>query len=273
MRAPDYRDRVGVFLWVMLAMLAVELLLELPARRLTWMIFGTPLSVDVSSATLLAIPLLVLAASGVEAIVGAHPRAAAGDLPHRWVLWSLPCAAALVAAQLLPAIEARLTWLAGLVAAGLLLALIATMIYHSLDEDDRLYRRARVTLNLIVYAVVFLLFYSLFQARVRTVFSGTLTAFVSTLLAIELLRNSAQSLRQALTFGLLCGLLLGQAAWALNYTQLPGLHLASTMLLFFYVLVGLAQQGVAGVWRRAVVLEFTGIGLAGVAAIWLLASR
>lgn len=273
MQAPDYRDRVSIYLWVILAMLAAELFLQLPTRTLTWMVFGTPLSVEINTPTLLAIPLLVLAASGVEAVVRAHPLAQAGEIPYTWILWSLPCALVLTAAQLLPLIPARITWLIVLMLTGFLLAAISMIIYHSIDEDDRYYRLSRVALNFITYAVVLFLFLIVYQSRARSVLSGTLTTAIGTLLTIELLRGAGSTikpvaLRQVLTYGLLCGLVLGEATWVLNYWQLPSLTGGFLMLLMFYLLVGLAQQGIAGAWRRIVVLEFLVIGVVGLFLIW-----
>lgn len=278
MQAPDYRDRVSIYLWVILAMLAAELFLQLPTRTLTWIILGTPLSVEINSSTLLAVPLLVLAASGVEAVVRAHPLAQAGELPHTWILWSLPCALVLTAAQLLPLISGRITWLAVLALIGALLAAISIIIYHTIDERDRYYRLSRVALNFITYAVVLLLFLIVYQSRARSILSGTVTAAIGALLTIELLRgaeSTAQSvtLRQVLTYGLLCGLVLGEATWALNYWQLPSLTAGFLMLLMFYLLVGLAQQGIGGAWRRTVALEFLAIGAVGCLLIWQFAPR
>jgi hypothetical protein len=278
MQAPDYRDRVSIYLWVILAMLAAELFLQLPTRTLTWIIFGTPLSVEMNSSTLLAVPLLVLAASGVEAVVRAHPLAQAGELPNTWILWSLPCALVLTAAQLLPLISGRITWLAVLALIGALLAAISIIIYHTIDERDRYYRLSRIALNFITYAVVLLLFLIVYQSRARSVLSGTVTAAIGALLTIELLRGAesaarSATLRQVLTYGLLCGLVLGEATWALNYWQLPSLTAGFLMLLMFYLLVGLAQQGIAGAWRRIVVLEFLAIGAVGCLLIWQFALR
>ena len=278
MQAPDYRDRVSIYLWVILAMLAAELFLQLPTRTLTWIIFGTPLSVEINTSTLLAVPLLVLAASGVEAVVRAHPLAQAGELPHTWILWSLPCALVLTAAQLLPLISGRITWLAVLALIGVSLAAISIIIYHTIDERDRYYRLSRVALNFITYAVVLLLFLIVYQSRARSVLSGTVTAAIGALLTIELLRGAESTarsvtLRQVLTYGLLCGLVLGEATWALNYWQLPSLTAGFLMLLMFYLLVGLAQQGIVGAWRRFVVLEFLAIGAVGCLLIWQFAPR
>ena len=54
----------------------------------------------------------------------------------------------------------------------------------------------------------------------------------------------------------------------MNYWQLPSLTGGFLMLLMFYLLVGLAQQGIAGAWRRIVVLEFLVIGVVGLFLIW-----
>lgn len=278
MQAPDYHDRVSIYLWGILAMLAAGLFLQLPARTLTWIVFGTPLTIEINTPTLLAVPLLVLAASGVDAVVRAHPQAQAGELPNTWILWSLPCALVLTAAQLLPLIQARITWLIILALIGFLLAAISMIMYHTIDEHDRYYHLSRVALNFITYAVVLLLFLIVYQSRTRSVFSGTLTSAISTLLTIELLRGANSdakpiTLREVLTYGLLCGLVLGEATWALNYWQLPSLTGGFLMLLMFYLLVGLAQQGIAGVWRRTVVLEFLVIGAVGFFLIWQFAPR
>ena len=274
-QAPDYRDRISIFLWVILAMLATGLFVQLPARTMTWIIFGTPLSIDVNTSTLLAIPLLVLAASGVRAVVRAHPRAAAGELPNAWIMAALPCAYVLTAAQFLPLIQARVTWLIVLALTGFLLAAISMMIYHTIDENDRVYHLARVALNFITYAIALLLFLIVYQSRARSVLSGTLTTVIGTLLTLELLRGAGATIAQrpVLTYGLLCGLVLGEAMWVLNYWQLPSLTGGFVVLLVFYLLVGLAQQGVAGAWRRTIVFEFLAIGAVGVLLLWQFAPR
>ena len=61
--------------------------------------------------------------------------------------------------------------------------------------------------------------------------------------------------------------------WVLNYWQLPSLTGGFVVLLVFYLLVGLAQQGVAGAWRRIIVFEFLAIGAVGVLLLWQFAPR
>jgi hypothetical protein len=49
---------------------------------------------------------------------------------------------------------------------------------------------------------------------------------------------------------------LGQVTWALNYWLLPGLTGGLLLLLIFYLMVGIAQQGLQGRLTRRVLLEF-----------------
>jgi hypothetical protein len=57
--------------------------------------------------------------------------------------------------------------------------------------------------------------------------------------------------------------------WALNYWVLPGLTGGLLLLLIFYLLVGIAQQGLQGRLTRRVLLEF---GIFGVVALVLIAA-
>ena len=71
----DYRDRISVSVWVVLLALTASLLVKVPSTTLVWMAFGTPLSVELSAGTLLGALLVVITASGTEAVVRAHPLA------------------------------------------------------------------------------------------------------------------------------------------------------------------------------------------------------
>lgn len=271
---PDYRDRISVYLWVILATLAIEFVVQLPARTLTWTIFGSPLTVDVTTATLLGIPLVILAASGMEAIVRAHPRFLRGELRHTWILWALPSALVLTAATLLPILPTRLTWLIGLVATGAALAIVSIATYHTIDDEDPAYHVARILLNLATYATALLLFLIVYQTRTRSLLSGTLTVIIATLLALEILRGGSHArLRHVVQYGLLCGLILGEATWALNYWQLPGLTGGLLLLVLFYLVVGLSQQNLAGTLRRQVVVEYLVIAAIALAVILFFAPR
>jgi hypothetical protein len=64
-----------------------------------------------------------------------------------------------------------------------------------------------------------------------------------------------------LNYSLIIGLVLGQVTWALNYWLLPGLTGGLLLLLIFYLLVGVAQQGLQDRLNRRVLLEFAIFGV------------
>jgi hypothetical protein len=59
-----------------------------------------------------------------------------------------------------------------------------------------------------------------------------------------------------LTYGAIVGVVLGEVTWALNYWPLPNLSAGLLLLLIFYVLVSLAQNGLQGRLSARVVAEF-----------------
>ena len=150
MNLVDYRDRASVLVWVMLMGLAAQRFLTLPARAFTATLFGSPITLTITSNTILGVLLAGLVASGTEAVVRAHPRsqraprgrtrwqlggdagralpritrckprsartsAAEGD---HWVFWGLPIALIAVAVLVLPSAPSLVYWLLGLIADG-----------------------------------------------------------------------------------------------------------------------------------------------------------
>ena len=267
----DYRDRVSVTVWVVLLGLTATLLVHMPSSTLIWIAFGSPLSVELSANTLLGTLLVALTASGTEAVVRAHPLARAGRLRSRWIFWALPCAVVAVAALLLPTAPTRLYWLAGLALTGATLGLTLAAIFHTIALEDRSYRPARFVLNVLTYAAVLLLFLVVYRQRARSLFSATLIVGISALLALELLRGTARPLRSVALYALIVGAVLGEATWALNYWRLPGPTGGLLLLLGFYLLVGLAHQGLLQRLTPRVLLEFGLVVLVSLALIWLLA--
>jgi len=266
----DYRDRISVSVWVVLLALTASLLVKLPSTTLVWMAFGSPLSVELSAGTLLGALLVVITASGTEAVVRAHPLARERPLRSSWIFWALPCAVVSVAALLLPAAPTRLNWLAGLGLTAAALGITLSATFHAIDPDAPGYRPARVVLNLLTYGTVLLLFLVVYRQRTRSLLSATLVVGITTLLAIELLRGTARPLRPVTLYSLVVGLVLGQATWALNYWPLPGLTGGLLLLLGFYLLVGLAHQGLLRRLTPRVLLEFGVVAAASLTLMWLL---
>jgi hypothetical protein len=294
----DYRDRASVMIWVVLMGLAAQRFLVLPERALTTEVFGSPITLTVTANTILAVLLTALVATGTEAVVRAHPKGeprptrrgprreyASSATPVRpaplsaserealvsrshWVYWGAPIALILVAIFLLPFAPSAVYWVLGVIAAGLTLGLVLAGIYHTIDPFQTGYRRARLGMNALTYALALLLFLVVYRTRTRSALSATEVLLVSSLLAMELLRGSNRPTIMVALYAGITGLVLGQATWALNYWRLDSLTGGLVLLVLFYDVVGVSQHALQGRVRRRIILEYALITIAAMALIW-----
>jgi len=285
-------------IWVVLLGLAVQRFLSLPERSIELEVLGSPITLTITANTILGAVLAALAASGTEAVVRAHPRAlrapvrerglartAATGLPRlgdsvgfaeraalmpgrHWVFWGLPVALIMVAVLLMPLAPTPVYWVLGLIVTGAALGLSMAGIYYTIDPFQPGYRRARLGLNALTYAIALLLFLVVYRTRVRSIVSATEVLLVSSLLALELLRGSERPTVLVALYAGIIGLILGQATWALNYWRLDSLTGGLVLLVMFYDAVGLAQSAIQGRVRRRVLLEYGLITIAAFALIW-----
>ncbi|MEM7539559.1 MAG: hypothetical protein AAF639_45805, partial [Chloroflexota bacterium] len=143
---------------------------------------------------------------------------------------------------------------------GGLFSLTLFCLYATVEQGQSGFRRARLVLNTLAYSAALLLFLLVYQTRTRSLFSASLIALVAFLLAAEILRSTPRGVMTVLNYGAIIGLLLGQTTWALNYWRLPGLTGGLLLLLIFYLLVGIAQQGLQDRLTRRVLIEFAVFG-------------
>lgn len=297
MSLTDYRDRASVMIWVILMGLAAQRFLVLPERALTTEVLGSPVTLTITANTLLAVLLMGLVATGTEAIVRAHPLGEAYDdrrrhrvassatptrapapltaderlrlfRPSHWVYWGAPTGLILVAVFLLPYAPSTAYWVLGLIAVGVALGLTVAGIYYTIDPFQRGYRRARLGLNAITYALALLLFLVVYRTRERSIISATQVLLVSSLLALELLRSTGRPTILIAIYAGITGLILGQATWVLNYWRLNSLTGGLVLLVLFYDIVGLSQHALQGKLRRRIVLEYALITITAMALIW-----
>jgi hypothetical protein len=269
----DYRDRVSVLVWVALMGLAAQRLLALPTVVITGPMLGSPVTLTITTNTVLGVILAGLVASGTEAVVRAHPASQSGESGPNWLHWGAPVALIGVALLLLPAAPSRLYWLMGLVLTGSVLGLSLAGIYHTMDPFATGYRRSRLAMNALTYGIALVTYLVVYRTRVRSIVSATEIMLVSTLLALELLRGSQRPTTQIALYAIITGVVLGQATWVLNYVRLQSLTGGLILLLLFYNIVGLSQHAVQGHVRRRVVVEFGLITIAALALIWEFAPR
>jgi hypothetical protein len=262
----DYRDRISVVTWMVVLGLGLSLMLNFPVLLLGVEALGSPVTLPISDTTIMAVFVAVLAASGTEGVLRAHPRFAYQSGPpasnqRTWAYWALPAAIAALMVLLLPLAPTRLLQVMGLLLAGVILALTLFSLYITVDPSQPGFQRARIFLNVLAYGSALVLFLLVYQTRTRSLVSGTLVAATATLLAIEILRSTTKRVDLVLMYAATVGLVLGEVTWAMNYWLLPGLTGSMLLLLIFYLLVGMAQQGLQGRLHRRVVLEFVMFGV------------
>ena len=156
----------------------------------------------------------------------------------------------------------------GVILTGLALGFSMAGIYYTIDPFQSGYRRARLGMNALTYAVALALFLVVYRTRVRSIVSATEVLVVSGLLALELLRGSERPTVLVALYAGITGFVLGEATWALNYWRLDSLTGGLVLLVIFYNAVGLSQHGLQGRIRRRVLLEYGLITLAAMALIW-----
>jgi hypothetical protein len=165
-------------------------------------------------------------------------------------------ALAIISTVLLPLANSALLQVLALAVSAVLLAAAYYGLYATVERGKSGFRRARLWLDALAYGSALILFLFVYQTRTRSLLSGSLVAVTAFLLAAEILRTATTRPRAALVYGGIIGLILGQVTWALNYWVLPGLTGGLLLLLSFYLLVGIAQQGLQERLTARVLWEF-----------------
>jgi len=269
----DYRDRISVVTWVIVFGLGMSLLFRLPgAFHFSFQALGSPVSFEVTDQVIAAVFLAILVAAGAQSVVGVHPamRAEQGLRMRSWIFAALPTALTILATYLLPLAPTRSVQVLALLISGGLVALSLFCLYATVARGQPGFRRGRLILNALAYGSALLLFLFVYQTRTRSLVSATLIAITATLLAVEILRSTSENVEWALVYGAIIGLVLGQATWALNYWPIPALTGGLLLLLLFYLLAGIAQQGLQKQITGRILLEFaifTGLALILIALI------
>ncbi|MDQ3250280.1 MAG: hypothetical protein M3Q45_13860 [Chloroflexota bacterium] len=256
----DYRDRISVATWLVVFGLGISLLYTLPTAVISLQVLGSPVSIELTETLLAALFLALLTAAGTESVIRTHPRLAVtahGSVGRTWPYWTLPMALVIIAVYVLPITPTGLVRVIALLVSGGLLGLAFFSLYATIERGQAGFRRARFVLDALAYGSALILFLFVYQTRTRSLLSGTLIAMTAILLAVEILRSTTTQPQTMLTYGLIVGMILGQVTWALNYwSSLNKLTGGLLLLLIFYVLVGIAQQGLQNRLNRRVLVEF-----------------
>ncbi len=260
-------ERASVFVSLIVLGLAFLPEIELPTRTFSFRVLGSLASIRLSAKWLMTALLASLACTGTDSLIRSHPLVRLGEIRYTFVFWALPGLSVAAATLLLPLAPNKPYWLGGLALTALLLLLIAVAQYHTVDPTDPAYRLARLALHIVVYLVALGLFTLIYGSKARSLLSATSTAAVGSLLALELLRGVHPNLRLAGLYALITGLAAGEVTWALNYWTLGRLTGGLLLLLVFYLVTGLAREGLSGRLNQRTLVEFALVALVALGLI------
>jgi hypothetical protein len=260
-------DRLSILVSIVVLGLALTFLIRLPVRVVQADLFGSPVTIPITSRLIMGLLLSGLTATGVEYIMRAHPDFGQEDVTlYSFLFWILPTLVTLAAAWFTPLpLQAGniLAWLAGLAISAIVLSAVIVAEYRTVSQRDSAYTPARLLLNIVAYLGALVLFTAIYGAKLRSVLSASSVAVVGAILALSLLRAERQATFRTFGYAAICGLVLGEATWALNYWGVGGLAGGGLLTLIFYFFTGLSQQRLLGRFSRPVMIEFSVVGAVG----------
>jgi len=267
---PHY-DKLSVVVSVILLCLALSLIVVLPATfsfaRFSATVLGAPLTIRLSQSWLAAALLVGMACSGTASVMRLHPLSQGRELPHAFPFWILPSLATLLATILLPQAPNTIYALGGLAVMAIILPLIITAEYRTVDTSAPGYKAARLGLNFIAYLLALILFALIHESKAPGLLMAAATLGGSSLLTLDLLHGDQQDFRRTSLYALIVGLVMGEIVWALSYSKMNSLTAGIFLLLVFYLITGLARQGLLKLLNRRILIEFVVVALIGLALL------
>jgi hypothetical protein len=262
-----YRERASVVATLVVLGLILAAFLQLPTWTYDLTVLGSPLTITISQTALIATLLVGITCAGTDAIVRSHPTAQRIEARYSFVTWTLPALTVLLAAVLLPQAPTLLYRLAGYVLVGLILILVISAEYYTVDPTDSRYLVARLSLNAWAYLLALVIFVLIYSAKARSLVSATGVTVVSTLLALEFLRSAGRGFGRTALYALIAGLSTGEIIWAMNYWRIRGMTGGLILMLGFYVATGIANQQLQGRLTRRMLIEFGVVALVGLVVL------
>ena len=264
MKRTDW-DLLSVLTGTIALALALTRFLEAPLRPfMNAMILGSPLGVDLSVTGLTALLVLGLTVTGTAVFLRTHPSWLEVEPRRGPLFWIGPGLLSLALSLGLNRLDDSLAWAIALLACALIIPLALLIEYIDIGPAERRPAWQQWTRLALTHLTAVLLFTLIYDARTRSLLSGTAVFLVAALLAFRLFWPYAPHLTYAFQYAGVVGLALGQMTWVLNYGRLSGLQGGLLLFLLFYLLTGLLHQSLQGQFDdggngRRLALEYAGV--------------
>jgi hypothetical protein len=158
----------------------------------------------------------------------------------------------------------------GSVVGGCLLA--GALLASVLDESHRHHLLVRRAMLVLLYLLAFAMYTVIYTTRVRSFFTATAVGLMTLLVAFAMFYEPERDLTRTGLYTLVCGLILGQVTWVLNYWIIGGLTAGAFLLLVLYACTGVLRAQMAGLLTNRLALEYAVVMSVGFVLVAVLVS-
>ena len=234
-------DKLSLLTSVLALGYLVSRFLEIPARMVKLVLFGSPLHFWVDSQTIMILLVTASVISGTDMMIRSH-MLFKGD--HRNIRPYYHCIGPMLSVVIIGivldswAMESE--WLAGLLCGMAFLVLVLITEYRAVEFP--VLNSVRIRLLALYYPIGLLWLFWLVNIQVRAAISSIAAMVVIALLSFRLLYGYGLSASRAGWNGFVIGLIIGELVWVLGYLALPPIVVAISLLLVLHISVGVIRN-------------------------------
>ena len=234
-------DKLSLLTSVLALGYVVSRFLEIPARLVKLVLFGSPLHFWVDSQTIMILLVTASVISGTDMMIRSH-MLFKGD--HRNIRPYYHCIGPMLAAVIIGIVldswPMGSAWLAGLLCGMAFLVLVLITEYRAVEFP--VLNSVRIRLLALYYPIGLLWLFWLVNIQVRAAISAIAAMVVTGLLSFRFLYGYGLSVSRASWNGFVIGLIIGELVWVLGYLALPPIVVAISLLLVLHISVGVIRN-------------------------------
>ncbi|MHB9032136.1 MAG: DUF5656 family protein [Anaerolineae bacterium] len=257
--------------WFTIGLVVLSLLLAslitLPTRLLTLNVLGSELTLKIDTAVQFGLLATLLVCLGSELAIRTHPYLPDTSFGYSVTFWILPGVITFSSFLLLPTFVDWPYRFGFIFVVALLLYLVLSMQYHSMDPSGGSSWSARLVLQVAVYLAALIFFVQISSSAMRAIVSATSVLLVSAMLSLELVRELESRSGRIWFYAFSIGLLMSEFKWILNYVKIDARIGGAALLLLFYLLTGLTRSNLQKRLSGRVILEYSFIVIIAVSLL------
>jgi len=234
-------DKLSLLTSVLALGYVVSRFLEIPARMVKLVLFGSPLHFWVDSQTIMILLVTASVISGTDMMIRSHVLFKGDHRNIRPYYHSIgPMLAVVIIGIVLDSWPMGSAWLAGLLCGMTFLVLVLITEYRAVEVP--VLNSVRIRLLALYYPIGLLWLFWLVNIQVRAAISAIAAMVITALLSFRFLYGYGLSVSRAGWNGFVIGLIIGELVWVLGYLALPPIVVAISLLLVLHISVGVIRN-------------------------------